>query len=156
MNAIVGDVAFDGEAKFAPEPVWLADEQIIHINQRMVASAGESHGLADHHLLADALERPKREWEQGDRDVADLAGLLLLEIGKSQPFAEGNKPTALAAANVFLEFNGYSLVAPDLDLLAQLVDGAIDGSIPTDRFLRAIRASAIPTEEWHAYCDSRG
>ena len=73
----------------------------------------------------------------------------------NHPFEQGNKQTALAAANVFLEFNGYSLVAPDVEPLAQLVDGAISGAIPEDKFLRAMRASAIPTEQWRAYQDER-
>jgi len=152
MGELIDDVAFDEVAGAANEPVWLTGDEVIRINQRLAEATGAQHRVTNPDLLADGVERPRREWvEGGHHDVADLAGLLLLEIGKASPFEQGNKQTALAAANVFLEFNGYSLVAPDVEPLAQLVDGAIAGTIPEASFLRAMRASAIPTDEWRIY-----
>lgn len=135
------------------EPIFLTDEQVIHINQRLTEARaeGESHELVQPSLLSSALARVRLQWESGEHDVAILAGHLLLGIGISAPFGAANERTALTAAKVFLHFNGYSLVAPDAEPLSRLVERSISGAIPEGMFLRAMRASAIPTDEWRAF-----
>jgi hypothetical protein len=73
-------------------------------------------------LLA-AMARPVNRWAYGEQDLANLAGILLLGIGVNHPFQQGNKRTALTAAKVFLQFNGYSFVAPDSEPWAHWSSG---------------------------------
>jgi prophage maintenance system killer protein len=69
----------------------------------------------------------------------------------NHPFQQGNKRTALTAAKVFLQFNGYSFVAPDSEPLGALIERSITGMISEAVFLKAMRGCAILTEEWQTF-----
>ena len=101
------------------------------------------------------MARPVNRWAYGEEDVANLAGILLLGIGMNHPFQQGNKRTALTAAKVFLQFNGYSFVAPDSEPLAALIERSIIGMISEAAFLKAMRGCAILTEEWQDFRNAR-
>jgi death-on-curing protein len=137
------------------EPVWLFEEQVIRINQRLVEQTGEPHLLLHPGLLAGGIARPVNRWAYGEEDVANLAGILLLGIGMNHPFQQGNKRTALTAAKVFLQFNGYSFVAPDSEPLGALIERSITGMISEAVFLKAMRGCAILTEEWQTFQNAR-
>ena len=74
--------------------------------------------------------------------------MTILGIGMNHPFEQGNKRTALTAAKIFLQFNGYTFVAPDTEELGALIERSIIGMIPEGTFLKAMRSCAIPTQEW--------
>ena len=137
------------------EPVWLTDDQVIRINQRLVEQTGEPHLLLHAGLLTSGMARPINRWAYGEQDVANLAGILLLGIGMNHPFQQGNKRTALTAAKVFLQFNGYSFVAPDSEPLGALIERSITGMISEAVFLKAMRGCAILTEEWQTFQSAR-
>ena len=112
---------------------------------------GEPHILLFPGLLSSGMARPKNRWAYGEADMANLAGILVLGIGINHPFQQGNKRTALTTAKVFLQFNGYTFVAPDSPQLGALVERAIVGMISESIFLKAMRGCTIPTEEWRAF-----
>lgn len=97
------------------------------------------------------MARPTNRWAYGEQDIANLAGILLLGIGMNHPFQQGNKRTALTAAKVFLQFNGYTFVAPDSEPLGALIERSITGMISEAVFLKAMRGCAILTEEWQTF-----
>jgi death on curing protein len=134
------------------EPIWLTEAEVIRINERLVEVTGEPHLVLYHAgLLSSGMARPKNGWAHGEQDIANLAGLLLLGIGINRPFRAGNRRTALAAAKIFLEFNGYSFVAPDSRELAVLIQRSVLGMIPEQNLLRAMRSCTIPTKDWRAF-----
>jgi len=71
-------------------------------------------------MLESALARPLNKAAYGEVSLFELAAAYLFGIVKNHPFVDGNKRTALAAADVFLADNGWSLEA-DKDDLYQLV-----------------------------------
>ena len=133
------------------EPVWLTEDQVTRINQRLVEKTGEPHLLLHPGLLSSGMARPVNRWAYGEQDVANLAGILLLGIGVNHPFQQGNKRTALTAAKVFLQFNGYSFVAPDSELLGALIERSITGVISEAVFLKAMRSCVLLTDEWRTF-----
>ncbi len=133
------------------EPIWLTEEQVIRINQRLVEKTGEPHFLRERGLLSSGISRPRNRWAYGETDVVNLAGVLLLGIGMNHPFEQGNKRTALTAAQVFLRFNGYNFVAPDGEPLGAFVERSIVGMIPEDIFLRTMQSCAIPLNDWEFF-----
>lgn len=136
------------------EPIWLTEAQVVRINERLVEQTGEPHALLQPGLLSSGMARPKNRWSYGEQDVANLAGILLLGVGMNHPFEQGNKRTALTAAKVFLQFNGYTFVAPDTEPLGALIERSIIGMIPEAVFLKAMRSCAILTEEWRTFQES--
>jgi death on curing protein len=133
-------------------PIWLTEPQLIRINQRLVEKTGEPHGLRDAGLLAAAMASPMRHWENAE--IGDLAGALLLGIGRVQPFESGNRRTALIAAIIFLAFNGHAFAAPDGDDLGTFVERAITGAISEAVFLQAMRDATVTIEEWGEFLNS--
>jgi death-on-curing protein len=129
------------------EPVWLTEDQVNRINQRLVEQTGEPHLLLYPGLLSSGLARPVNRWAYGEQDIANLAGVLLLGIGVNHPYQQGNKRTALTAAKVFLHFNGYTFVAPDSEPLGMLIERSITGMISEPIFLKAMRSCVVVTEE---------
>jgi death on curing protein len=134
-------------------PLWLSEPQIIRINQRLVEMTDEPHALRDAGLLATAMACPVHHWESAD--IGHLAGALLLGIGRVHPFEEGNRRTALAAAGVFLAFNGYTFAAPDGESLGVFVERAITGAISESAFLQAMQDATVTIEEWEEFQDSK-
>ena len=133
------------------EPTWLTASEIIHINKRLVEKTGGRHVLRDSAALSGGLAAVIDRWASGEQSIASLAGKVLLEIGKSRPFEQGNKRTAMAAAAVFLMRNGYTFAAPSGPLLGQFIERSIRGQIPEQAFLSAMRSATITTEAWDAF-----
>lgn len=92
---------------------------------------GGAAGVRDVGMLESALFRPQQKEAYGDPDIADLAAAYLFGIAKNHPFVDGNKRTALAAADLFLYFNGFNLEADEDDLI-QFVLMVAAGEIDED------------------------
>lgn len=78
---------------------------------------GGASGIRDVGMLESALARPLQKEAYGDPDIFELAAAYLFGIAKNHPFVDGYKRTALAAADLFLVFNGWSLEADGDDLI---------------------------------------
>ncbi|NKC50246.1 type II toxin-antitoxin system death-on-curing family toxin [Ochrobactrum cytisi] len=81
---------------------------------------GGAAGIRDSGLLDSALARPLQKEAYGDPDIFDLAAVYLFGVLKNHPFVDGSKGTGLAAADLFLYFNGFSLESVQEDII-QLV-----------------------------------
>ena len=92
--------------------------EVLHAEQLRLH--GGAAGIRDRGMLESALSRPQQKLQCSDPDISALAAAYLFGIAKNHPFVDGNKRTALAAADLFLYFNGFSMEADDDDL-TQLV-----------------------------------
>ena len=90
------------------------------LHQEQLRLHGGAAGIRDSGLLDSALARPLQKEAYGDPDIFDLAAAYLFGVLKNHPFVDGNKRTGLAAADLFLYFNGFSLEAVQEDII-QLV-----------------------------------
>lgn len=113
------------------EPLWIAPEAAIALNQEITADAGEPHGLLKPGELESACNRPRNMWSYGEEDVAKLAASLLSGIIRNHPFRQGNKRTGLIAARGFLIANGWDLGIADAELGPLVVDIA-SGALAED------------------------
>ena len=89
--------------------------EALHIEQLRLH--GGASGLRDEGMLESALYRPQQKEAYGNPDPSELAAAYLFGIVKNHPFVDGNKRTGLAAADLFLYFNGFSLEAAEEDLI---------------------------------------
>jgi death-on-curing protein len=112
------------------EPTWLDAGLVTQINAELVALTGEPFFVRDAGLLESALARPHNHWSYGEDDMASLATALLVGIVRNHPFGQGNKRTALTAAEAFLHANGWELLVPDRtafgDHIVELITGDLD------------------------------
>lgn len=126
------------------EPDWLGADTLIALNAALVAETGEPHFVRDPGLLESALARPINRWHYGEQEMSVLAVSLLLGIARNHPFGQGNKRTALEAADAFLWLNGYDFVAPDGRELADLIVDVMTGGAEEEKLVELFGACVKP------------
>ncbi|MNT16726.1 Toxin Doc [compost metagenome] len=85
--------------------------------------------MRDEGLLASAMGRPQNRALYESPDAATLAAAYAFGIARNHPFTDGNKRTAFVAMEVFLDLNGFELVASDHDcvlITLKLAEGGLD------------------------------
>ena len=96
------------------EPLFLTLAEVIEIHADQIHRYGGQAGLRDLALLESALAQPEAsfagEWLHGDHYA--MAAAHAYHLCLNHPFVDGNKRTALAAALVFLELNGITILDP--------------------------------------------
>lgn len=92
---------------------YLTKEQILLIHSIIIEETGGSHGLRDREALLslDVLPRQKFGGKELYTGVFAKAAVYIRNITMSHPFVDGNKRTGITAASVFLENNGYKVIA---------------------------------------------
>lgn len=100
--------------------IWLDPEVLIAVHEEQLAEHGGSAGTRDIKLFESAIARPRQVHAYGlpaggEPSVADLAAFYMHGLARNHPFIDGNKRTALVAAELFLELNGFELNASDAE-----------------------------------------
>ena len=126
------------------EPVWLSDETVVFINERVVAKTGEPFLLRNRVLLELAVAKPNSHYRyRYVEDVVSLATTLLFGLARNRPFEQGNKRTGFLSAVVFLELNGYAIDLADTDFLGHLVIAALEDRMSEDDFAHILRMKTV-------------
>jgi death-on-curing protein len=126
--------------------VWISKNLALAIHDRQLTEHGGGSGVRDEGLLDSALARPQL-FAYGDPppDLADLAASLAFGMARNHPFVDGNKRTAAVVCEVFIELNGGSLLADDLELYSQYI-GLAEDSLSEVEFAQWLR-DHIATEK---------
>lgn len=97
------------------EPFWLDRELVLLLHEDIIAETGGAAGVRDEGLLDSALARPLNRFAyESVTDIVELAATYAVAIASNHPFIDGNKRSAFMALGLFLEDNGFLLVAkPD-------------------------------------------
>ncbi|EKF19819.1 type II toxin-antitoxin system death-on-curing family toxin [Nitratireductor pacificus] len=101
--------------------------EALHLEQLRLH--GGASGIRDEGALESALHRPLQKQAYEEPDLCTLAAAYLFGIVKNHPFVDGNKRTGLAAADLFLIFNGLSMEAEQeevIQLVLMVAAGEID------------------------------
>ncbi len=94
--------------------VWIADGVVLAIHEAQLAEHGGPTGIRDEGLLNSALARPHNLEAYSDApDPAALAAAYAFGIARNHPFLDGNKRTAFVVMELFLNLNGWALIADD-------------------------------------------
>ena len=83
-------------------------------------------------LLEAALDRPKNKFCYGEGNIFALAASYAFALARDHPFTDGNKRIALTAIDVFLQLNGFQLIAEEVQTVAVMNDLA-KGVLTEDR-----------------------
>ena len=98
--------------------VWPVLPVVLAIHEELIAEHGGRPGVRDAGLLESALKRPLNHLAFGHKpDIAYLAAVLAHGVATSHPFIDGNKRVSAVVTELFLELNGYDLVADDSDIV---------------------------------------
>ena len=121
--------------------LWLLDEVILALHDELLAEHGGLAGVRDLGAVQSALARPRNLAAFEDcEDVAQLAAAYAYGIARNHGFIDGNKRTALVAADLFLMLNGYELSSLPADNVMTIL-GVADGSISEDYLATWLRGN---------------
>ena len=129
------------------EPVWLSIELIEAIHDRQLGEHGGGSGVRDRAMLESALARPQQRFAYASEqaDPIALAAAYAFGLSRNHPFVDGNKRTAAVACELFLELNGYQLLADDSDLYPVFMALAA-GELSEESLIDWLRRHARPTQ----------
>jgi death on curing protein len=88
------------------ERVYLTVGEVLEIHRQQIDDYGGVQGIRDKALLESAVFRPQIGYYN---TVAEEAAALMESLPNNQPFLDGNKRVAFAAAHTFLLVNGFDL-----------------------------------------------
>lgn len=120
---------------------WIDREVLIAVHEMQLAEHGGGAGLRDANLLESALAKPQNLAAYGNPDAAALAAAYGYGISRNHAFIDGNKRTALVAAELFLQLNGWELVVNDADCVLTMLAVAT-GDISEEAFADWLRLHA--------------
>lgn len=100
---------------------WLLEGVVIALHDEQLAEHGGGVGIRDAGLLSSSLARPRNQAVYGDPSVFGLAAAYAYGIVRNHPFVDGNKRTGFLAAYVFLDMNGWELMAPEGEAVAAVL-----------------------------------
>ena len=98
-------------------------------------------GLRDGKLLGSTVAKPEDVAANGEPNVAALAAAHRYGISRNHAFVDSNKRTALVAAELFLQLNGWRLEVDDADCVHTMLAVAT-GDITEDAFADWLRLHA--------------
>ncbi len=124
--------------------VYLNLDIVLRIHQIQLAAWGGAEGIRDRNGLESALAMPMQEFdgEEVHPHLFAKASAYAFHITKAHAFVDGNKRTALGAALLFLDLNGYGTPDPNEDLYQLMMD-LTEGKIEKAEFSSALRTIVI-------------
>lgn len=94
---------------------WISSFELFVIHEKVIEETGGNKGLLNFSNLKASVSRPFAAF--GDQELfSDLTVKVAAQIhaiSSYHPFVDGNKRTALVAADVCLRLNGYRLTNSD-------------------------------------------
>jgi death on curing protein len=113
--------------------VFLTVELLLEIHERMIRDFGGEGSLRDLGLLESAAAMPAAQFggQFLHEDIEAMAAAYLFHICKNHAFVDGNKRTAVTAAETFLMLNDVLLTATNGQLKV-LAMGIADGTATKD------------------------
>ena len=100
------------------EPVFLTVGHVLAIHRRVVEEFGGDAAVRDRGLLESAVAMPAARFGGAvlHEGAAAMAAAYLFHLCRNHPFVDGNKRTAVVAAELFLVLNGLRLAATNEEL----------------------------------------
>ena len=123
---------------------WLNTNLVMAMHHESIREHGGAAGIRDALLLESALGRARNLYEYEGADEFRLAAAYAFGICRNHPFVDGNKRTSLAALGVFLELNGYRLIAPEPDAALTILELA-QGTLTEPELAEWIKANSEPS-----------
>jgi death-on-curing protein len=100
---------------------WIREDVVIAMHGEQIAEHGGSPGIRDAGLLSSALARPQNQVAYGKPSVFNLAAAYAFGVIQNHPFVDGNKRAGFLAAYVFLDLNGWELVASEAEAVSAVM-----------------------------------
>ncbi len=125
------------------EPVWIDLAVVLAIHDAQLAEHGGQPRVRDQGLLESAMARPQNLFAYGEDSIARVAASYAFGISRNHPFLDGNKRTSLVVAELFLDLNGFELVATDAQCVTTFLQLAA-GDLTEEQLAEWIAGHSTP------------
>lgn len=100
------------------EPIWLKRTWGDALHFRQLQRFGGRYGKRDGGAIDSVLGRARNRWEYAeDADIAAVAAVYGYGLTRNHGYVDGNKRIGFVAMAVFLELNGWTLAAPEPEVV---------------------------------------
>lgn len=104
------------------EPIWLKRIWVDAIHFQQLQRFGGLYGIRDKGAIESALARPRNQWVyREETDLSSLAAAYSYGLTRDHGYADGNKRVGFVAMAVFLELNGWSVEAPEPEVVQTML-----------------------------------
>jgi death-on-curing protein len=130
------------------DPDFLTVEDVLELHDDQLRLFGGGSGIRDRGALESAVAVPQASFDGAflHEGLFAMAAAYAFHIAENQPFVDGNKRTALNAALVFLDLNGWIVSDPRGDL-ADAMLGLADASVDKADLAKLLGVLARPEIE---------
>ncbi len=113
------------------EPLFLSVDEVLALHADQLHLFGGADGIRDKGALESAVATPAATFDGAflHENLFHMAAAYAFHIAENQPSIDGNKRTALNAALVFLDINGWIVADPDerlFDAMLSIATGRLD------------------------------
>ncbi len=110
--------------------IFIPKELILYFYDQLIQTYGGTYGIRNEKLLDSALEQVKATYEGNylHDTLMKMAAAYGYHLCNNHPFVDGNKRIALVAMDVFLQRNGFEIVASEKEtykIMIQLSSGSL-------------------------------
>ncbi len=110
--------------------IFIPKNIIIYLYEQLIRTYGGLHGISDEDLLDSSIEQPKATF--GEKylhdSIIEMAAAYGYSLCKNHPFVDGNKRIALVAMDIFLQRNGFEIIADEkatYNIIMELASGKL-------------------------------
>ncbi len=124
--------------------IWIDRDVLLAAHDEQLQEHGGATGIRDEGLFESAIARPQNLAAYGEPDAAALAASYAFGLAKNHAFVDGNKRIALVALELFLDLNGFALVADDMQCvlaILSLASGAFSEDALADWIRKHLKAA---------------
>lgn len=105
------------------ELLFLTVAEVLALHRDQLLLFGGADGIRDAGMLQSAVASPMSTFDGVflHEDIFQMAAAYAFHLAENQPFLDGNKRTALNAALVFLDINGWLVLDPEKRLYDAMI-----------------------------------
>ena len=103
---------------------FIPAELVLALHADLLQRYGGQPGLRDRNLLESALAQPRITvgGKFAHKTIFDKAAAYGYHVCKNHPFIDGNKRVAFVLMDIFLQRNGWEIVAHEEDAYSMMID----------------------------------
>lgn len=130
------------------QPVFIPKKVILLLHEQLIDRYGGTTGLRDENLLDSAIEQPKITFDGAflHESLYEMAAAYGFHLCMNHPFLDGNKRIALVAIDVFLQRNGYEMIASEEETY-EIMMKLSTGQLTKDALANWLKANSEPVIE---------
>lgn len=119
---------------------YLTTDEVLYLHQALVDQFGGLAGVRDLGLVESAVARPQAGFGDFEAypDVFLKGAVLGFSLLKNHASLDGNKRTAIGAMELFLEKNGFRIIAKNNERF-RLAHDIEDSSLPEDKIAQWLK-----------------